>query len=90
MAGWRDRGRIGVEKARPRLRGRRPEVRTLARRSAASEQTSGIARVASAVARLDQVKQQNAAPVDESAAAAQSLKRQAARLVEAVAVFQLA
>ena len=43
-----------------------------------------------AVAQLDQVTQQNAALVEESAAAAESLKKQAAQLVEAVAVFQLA
>ena len=38
---------------------------------------------------LDQVTQQNAALVEESAAAADSLNHQAARLVEAVAIFKL-
>jgi methyl-accepting chemotaxis protein len=42
------------------------------------------------VAQLGQVTQQNAALVEESAAAAESLKMQAAQLVESVAVFQLA
>jgi methyl-accepting chemotaxis protein len=38
---------------------------------------------------MDQATQQNAALVEESAAAAESLKLQAQRLVEAVAVFRL-
>ena len=58
--------------------------------NATQEQTSGISQVSTAVAQLDQVTQQNAALVEESAAAAESLKMQAAQLVEAVAVFQLA
>ena len=41
------------------------------------------------MAQLDQVTQQNAALVEESAAAAESLSQQAARLVEAVSVFTL-
>ena len=39
---------------------------------------------------LDQVTQQNAALVEESAAAAESLKHQAERLAQAVSVFRLA
>jgi len=39
---------------------------------------------------LDQVTQQNAALVEESAAAAESLKVQAKQLVDVVAVFRLA
>jgi methyl-accepting chemotaxis protein len=39
---------------------------------------------------MDQATQQNAALVEESAAAAESLKSQAQQLVQAVAVFQLA
>jgi methyl-accepting chemotaxis protein len=58
--------------------------------NATREQTAGISQVGTAVAQLDQVTQQNAALVEESAAAAESLKKQAAQLVEAVAVFQLA
>jgi methyl-accepting chemotaxis protein len=58
--------------------------------NATQEQTAGIGQVSTAVAQLDQVTQQNAALVEESAAAAESLKRQADQLVEAVAVFQLA
>ncbi|TCP16404.1 methyl-accepting chemotaxis protein [Simplicispira metamorpha] len=54
-----------------------------------SEQTVGIGQVSEAVAQLDQVTQQNAALVEESAAAAASLNQQAQQLVQAVAVFQL-
>jgi methyl-accepting chemotaxis protein len=39
---------------------------------------------------MDQATQQNAALVEESAAAAESLKGQAVQLVQAVAVFKLA
>ncbi|HEV6966908.1 methyl-accepting chemotaxis protein [Roseateles sp.] len=58
--------------------------------SAASEQSEGIASVNTSVVQLDQMTQQNAALVEESAAAAESLKEQAQRLVEAVAVFRVA
>ncbi|HEY9109743.1 MAG TPA: methyl-accepting chemotaxis protein [Roseateles sp.] len=57
--------------------------------SATVEQTSGIGQVSDAVVQLDQVTQQNAALVEESAAAAESLKQQAQRMVEAVSVFRL-
>jgi len=59
--------------------------------SAASiEQSSGVAQIGEAVTQMDRATQQNAALVEESAAAAESLKTQADRLVEAVAVFKLA
>ena len=59
--------------------------------SAASvEQTQGIGQIGDAVNRLDQVTQQNAALVEESAAAADSLSQQAARLAKIVGVFKLA
>ncbi|MBL0729346.1 methyl-accepting chemotaxis protein [Piscinibacter sp. HJYY11] len=57
--------------------------------SASGEQTSGIGQINDAVTQLDQVTQQNAALVEESAAAAESLKNQAHRLAEAVAIFKL-
>jgi methyl-accepting chemotaxis protein len=58
--------------------------------SAASvEQTSGIGQIGDAVSQLDQVTQQNAALVEESAAAAESLKVQAVQLAQAVAFFTL-
>ena len=59
--------------------------------SAASiEQSSGVAQVGEAVTQMDQATQQNAALVEQSAAAASSLKTQAAQMVDAVAVFKLA
>jgi methyl-accepting chemotaxis protein len=57
--------------------------------AAAAEQTQGIGQVNDAVTQLDQVTQQNAALVEESAAASDSLSQQAARLVESVRVFRL-
>jgi len=56
--------------------------------SAASEQTTGISQINAAVGSLDQSTQQNAALVEESAAAADSLRLQAQRLVDAVSVFR--
>ncbi|MEF7616075.1 methyl-accepting chemotaxis protein [Aquincola sp. MAHUQ-54] len=58
--------------------------------SASREQSSGVAQVGEAVTAMDQATQQNAALVEESAAAAESLKGQARQLVDAVAVFRLA
>jgi methyl-accepting chemotaxis protein len=57
--------------------------------AATTEQSSGIQQVGDAVGQMDQVTQQNAALVEESAAAAQSLKNQAQQLVQAVSVFKL-
>ncbi len=57
--------------------------------AAAGEQSDGIGQVNTAVAQLDQMTQQNAALVEESAAAAESLKDQAKRLAEVVQVFRL-
>ena len=57
--------------------------------SAAREQASGIGQINQAIASIDQVTQSNAALVEESAAAAESLKVQAARLAESVAGFRL-
>nr|WP_310737223.1 methyl-accepting chemotaxis protein [Rubrivivax gelatinosus] len=57
--------------------------------NATVEQSSGISQVGDAVGQLDQVTQQNAALVEESAAAAESLRIQAARLTELVGVFKL-
>ena len=58
--------------------------------AAASEQSDGIGQVNQSVVQLDQMTQQNAALVEESAAAAESLRDQAQRLIEAVSVFHLA
>ncbi|WP_148661341.1 methyl-accepting chemotaxis protein [Roseateles chitosanitabidus] len=55
----------------------------------AQEQSHGIGQVNVAVAQLDQVTQQNASLVEESAAAAESLKDQAQKLAEVVGTFRL-
>ncbi len=57
--------------------------------TASLEQASGIGQVSGTVAGLDQTTQQNAALAEQSAAAAEGLKGQAARLAEAVRVFHL-
>jgi methyl-accepting chemotaxis protein len=55
----------------------------------AHEQTSGIEQINQAIVQLDDVTQQNAALVEQAAAAADSLNQQAARMVEVVSVFKL-
>ncbi|MEW6762747.1 MAG: methyl-accepting chemotaxis protein [Pseudomonadota bacterium] len=57
--------------------------------AASAEQTNGIEQINSAVVQMDQVTQQNAALVEEAAAAAESMQEQAARLAEAVSVFRI-
>jgi len=57
--------------------------------AAAGEQSHGIGQVNGTVTQLDQATQQNAALVEESAAAAESLKEQARQLAEVVATFRL-
>jgi methyl-accepting chemotaxis protein len=57
--------------------------------AASSEQSAGVTQVGEAVIQMDQVTQQNAALVEEMAAAASSLKSQAQELVQTVAVFKL-
>ena len=57
--------------------------------AAAREQSDGINQVNAAVGQLDQMTQQNAALVEESAAAAESLKEQSQRLATAISVFRL-
>ncbi len=58
--------------------------------AASHEQASGIDQVNRAVAQMDEVTQQNAALVEEAAAAAGSMQDQAGELVRAVGVFRLA
>ncbi|HSI49751.1 MAG TPA: methyl-accepting chemotaxis protein [Ideonella sp.] len=57
--------------------------------TAATEQSQGIGQVNLAVTELDQMTQQNAALVEESTAAAESLKDQAGRLSSVVGTFRL-
>ena len=58
--------------------------------AASAEQSSGVAQVGQAITRMDQGTQQNAALVEQSATAADSLKQQAEQLASAVAVFKIA
>ena len=57
--------------------------------AASNEQAAGVAQVGEAVTQMDQATQQNAALVEEMAAAASSLKSQANELVQVVAAFKL-
>jgi methyl-accepting chemotaxis protein len=57
--------------------------------SASVEQSQGIEQVNAAVTQMDEMTQQNAALVEEAAAAAESLQDQAASLVQSVSVFKL-
>lgn len=57
--------------------------------TASNEQSSGIDQVNTAIMQMDSVTQQNAALVEEAATAAESLREQARKLSEAVAVFRL-
>ena len=58
--------------------------------AASNEQALGVAEVGNAVSQMDQTTQQNAALVEEMAAAASSLKSQAQDLVHTVSIFKLA
>ncbi len=57
--------------------------------AASAEQSTGVGEVAVAVTQMDRTTQQNAAMVEESAAAADGLRHQAAQLVQAMAVFRV-
>jgi methyl-accepting chemotaxis protein len=57
--------------------------------AASSAQSSGVSQVGDAVAQMDSVTQQNAALVEQSAAAAESLTVRANELVRAIATFKL-
>jgi methyl-accepting chemotaxis protein len=58
--------------------------------AASAEQSRGVAQVGEAVTQMDKGTQQNAAMVEEMAAAASSMKTLAADLVSSVRVFQMA
>ncbi|MES2947897.1 MAG: methyl-accepting chemotaxis protein [Pseudomonadota bacterium] len=58
--------------------------------AASGEQSLGVAQIGEAVTQMDQVTQQNAALVEEMAAAASALGSQARDLVTTVSVFKLA
>jgi methyl-accepting chemotaxis protein-1 (serine sensor receptor) len=57
--------------------------------SASNEQANGVAQIGEAVTLMDQTTQQNAALVEQMAAAANSLKSQAGDLVQSVALFKV-
>ncbi|WEF32274.1 methyl-accepting chemotaxis protein [Pseudoduganella chitinolytica] len=56
--------------------------------SASQEQTMGIGQINTAITQMDEVTQQNAALVEEAAAASQSMQEQAAHLAQVVAFFR--
>jgi methyl-accepting chemotaxis protein len=58
-------------------------------RHASSEQADGVGQVNVAVAQLDQSTQQNAALVEQTTAAAESMREQASRLTEAISTFRI-
>ena len=57
--------------------------------AASGAQSDGVAQVSEAITVMDQGTQQNAALVEQSAAAAQSMQQQAAHLVRAVDAFRI-
>jgi len=57
--------------------------------AASDEQSSNLEQVNQAISQIDQVTQQNAALVEESAAAAQAMQEQSANLRRAVSAFRL-
>ena len=57
--------------------------------AASSEQSDGIEQINQAIVQMDEVTQQNAALVEEAAAAAHSLQEQSGSLVEMVSIFKL-
>jgi methyl-accepting chemotaxis protein len=57
--------------------------------TAMQEQSTGVGQVGEAIAQLDQTTQQNAALVEETAAASQSLDEQARHLVVSVGQFRI-
>lgn len=57
--------------------------------AASKEQSAGVAQAGTAIAQMDQSTQQNAALVEQMAAAASSLRNQAQELVQTVAVFKV-
>ena len=57
--------------------------------SASVEQSEGVSQISQAIGDMERTTQQNAALVEQSSAAAESLKVQAAQMVEAVSVFRL-
>ena len=57
--------------------------------AASQEQSAGIEQVNLAINQMDEITQQNAALVEQAAAASESMHEQAAQLTQAVAIFKL-
>jgi len=57
--------------------------------AATGEQTTGIGQINEAINQMDQVTQQNAALVEQAAAASNAMHEQAGQLLDAVSVFKL-
>jgi methyl-accepting chemotaxis protein len=57
--------------------------------AASQEQSAGIEQVNTAITQMDEVTQQNAALVEEAAAAAESMEEQAGNLAQAVSIFKM-
>jgi uncharacterized phage infection (PIP) family protein YhgE len=57
--------------------------------AASQEQTAGIDQINMAITQMDQVTQQNAALVEQAAAAAASLEDQASKLAQTVSIFKI-
>ena len=57
--------------------------------TASQEQSSGVNQVGQAITQMDKATQQNAAMVEQSTAAAENLRGQAAQLVQAMSVFKV-
>ena len=57
--------------------------------TASNEQANGVSQVGQAITQMDEATQQNAALVEEMAAAASSLNTLAQELVQTVAIFRL-
>ena len=68
------------------------EVRRIMRdlAEAGDSQSGGIERIGATVTQMDQTTQQNAAMAEQAAAAAQSMKEQAANLIQIIGQFRLA
>ncbi|MCS4510776.1 methyl-accepting chemotaxis protein [Xylophilus ampelinus] len=89
-----DRGAVLVDRAGTTMAEIVTEIRRVSDivteiSAASAEQSTGVSQVGEAVTQMDQTTQQNAALVEEGAAAAESLRLQAQRLVESVAVFHV-
>jgi len=57
--------------------------------SATQEQSAGLGEINQAIAQMDETTQQNAALVEQAAAAAQSLQEQAGKLAQTVSIFKM-